>query len=192
MNADPVRNPSPPGFASRPGTPFSMAEAQPADHVRPPCAPWHGVECGVDGFVRHLQRGRIRMHNRQGTSNRLRRVAGLQVAGDLLPPRGSWLQAAPNARGDRAGLGAHRGRVGPVAACHRSPSRAATRLRSSPAVSMEFARQRRGRTIQPHGTRHRFDAPLQLRVEHRPFFKAQLRVDCSPATFSPQHVALGI
>jgi hypothetical protein len=43
----------------------------------------------------------------------------------------------------------------------------------------------------PHGNRHRFDAHLQLRVDHRPFFMAQLRVDVSHATFSPKNVALG-
>jgi hypothetical protein len=48
-----------------------------------------------------------------------------------------------------------------VSACHRRSARAATRRRASPAVSTEFARPRRGRTIQPHGHRRRLDAPLQ-------------------------------
>jgi hypothetical protein len=50
------------------------------------------------------------MHTRQCTSNLLGRVAGLQGAGDLIPQRGSWSQAARNARCDRAGMGARRGR----------------------------------------------------------------------------------
>jgi hypothetical protein len=191
MNTDPVRNPSPPVFASRPGTPCGMAEAQPATDLRAQGATRHGADGGVEGFVRHLQRGRVGMPTRQYATNLLRRVAGLQVAGDLIPQRGSWSQAARNARCDHAGLGARRGRVGPVAAGHRRSFRAATRRRASPAVSTEFARPRRGRTIQPPGTRRRVEAPLPLPVDHRPFFKTPLRVEVSPATCSPKNVALG-
>ena len=57
MNTDHVRNPLQPIILSRPRAPFGMAEAQPADHVRPQFVTWYGVEGGVDGFVRHLQRG---------------------------------------------------------------------------------------------------------------------------------------
>ena len=138
MNTDPVRNPSPLAFPSRARAPFGMAEAQPAEHVRRQCATWHGVEGGIGSFVRRLQRRPVGMHKRQCPSNPLRRVAGLQVAGDLIPQRGSWSQAARNARCDRAGMGARPGRVGTVAACHRRSSRAAMRLRSRPAVSTEF------------------------------------------------------
>jgi len=138
MNTDPVRNPSPLVFSPRARAPFGMAEVPPADHVHRQFATWHGVEGGVDGFVRPLQRGRVGMHKRQCPSNLLRRVAGLQVAGDLVPQRGSWSQAGCNARCDHAGMGARPGRVGTVAACHRRSFRAATRRRSRPAVSTEF------------------------------------------------------
>lgn len=78
-----------------------------------------------------------------------------------------------------------------VAACHRRLARAATRRWASPTISTEFARQRRDRTIQFHGNRHRVDGPLQLRVDHGSFFKTQLCVDVSRATFSPKADALG-
>ena len=192
MNADHVRHPSSPIVASRSGTPFGVIEAQPADHVRPQGATGHGVDSGVDCFVRHLQRGRTRMHNRQGTRNLFGRVAGFQVAGDLVPQRGAGSQAAHHTRGDRTGVGARLGHRGTVATSDWRSSGGAARRRASPAVATEFARQRRGRTIQPDGNRRRREAHLQLRVKHRPFVKTQLRIDSSPTTYSPKYVARGV
>jgi|GEM_PF-3412975 hypothetical protein len=64
-------------------------------------------------------------------------------------------------------------------------------LGGGPAVSVEFARKCRCRTIQPQGNRCRFDAQLQLHLDHRSFFKTQLLVCFSHATLSPENVALG-
>jgi hypothetical protein len=83
------------------------------------------------------------------------------------------------------------GRFGTIAAGHRRSSGAAIGLRANPAVPAEFAGQRGGRTIQPHGDGRRFDAHLQLRLDHRSLFNTQLLVDFSHATFSPRNVALG-
>ena len=130
------------------------------------------------------------IHKCQYASNLLRRVARFQVVDDLIPQGRSWPQAARHARGDRTGMGARMGRVGTVAACHRRAPRATTRLRSRPAVSTEFARQRRSRTMQPHGNRCWLEAHLQLCVDHRPFLKAQLRIEVSHAPFSPKNLHL--
>ena len=130
-----------------------MAKTQPANDFRTQCATRHSVDGRVDGFVGNLQCGCVRIHKCQYASNLLRRVARFQVVDDLIPQGSSWSQVARHARGHRTGMGARMGRVGPVAACLWRAPRATTRLRSSPAVSTEFARQRRSRTMQPHGNR---------------------------------------
>jgi hypothetical protein len=168
-----------------------MAKTQLANDFRAQLATWHSIDGRVDGFVRNLQCGCGRIHKRQYASNLHRRVARFQVVDDLIPQGSSRLQAARHARGDLTSMGARMGRVGTLAACHRRAPRATTPLRSRPAVSTEFARQRRGRTMQPHGNRCWLDAHLQLCLDHRPFFKTQLRIDVSLATFSPINVALG-
>lgn len=99
MHADPVRNPPTPIFVSCLWTAFGMAYAQPADHVRAQCPAWHGVESGVDGFVRHLQGRHVRMHPRQYASNLLGRIACFQIVDGLSPECGSRSQVASHAGG---------------------------------------------------------------------------------------------
>ena len=49
MNADPVRNPPTPGFATRTGAALGRADAQPANHGRAQFATRHGLDGGVAG-----------------------------------------------------------------------------------------------------------------------------------------------
>jgi len=117
------------------------------------------------------------MHKRQYATNVLRRVARLQVAGNMSPQSGSSLQPARNARCDRAGMGARMARDASLDESSRLNGVRETASRPNDST---------------HGNRRRVDALLQFRVRHDPFFKTQLRVDVSRATFSPQNVARGI
>lgn len=76
-NADHVRYLPTPVRAARPGLAFGMADTQPADHFRAQRAPRHGVDHGVDGFVRNPQRRSVGMHAGQCASNLLERASPL-------------------------------------------------------------------------------------------------------------------
>lgn len=142
MNADHVRNASPPVFAPCAGTALGMAESQPANHLRAQLATRHGVDRCVDGFMRNPQRRRFGMHKRQCAGNLLRRVARLQVSDDTTPQRAARSQPALNARRERAASGAFVGGLRSVAARHRGSPWTATLLRANPAVSTQLARKR--------------------------------------------------
>ena len=130
MNADHVWNLSAPVFATRTWTAFGMAEAQPANHLRAQLTTRHGVDRGVDGFMRNLQRRRFGMHKRQCASNLLRRIARFQLVQDMAPQGSSWPHAALNTWRDSADMGALMGGISTVAACQRRSPRAARHLRS--------------------------------------------------------------
>jgi len=59
LNADPIWNPAAPVLAACPGAALGMAETQPAHHRRAQLATRHGVDRGVEGFVRNPERAGV-------------------------------------------------------------------------------------------------------------------------------------
>jgi len=115
MDADHVGYAPSPVVTSRAWATFGMTEAQPADDLRTQLAARHGVDGGVDGFVRNSHRRMVRMHGGQCASNLLGRVARLQLVRDVIPQRVSRLQAAKSARLNRTRVSASMRNVTPVA-----------------------------------------------------------------------------
>jgi len=179
-------------LSPRPGTSLGVSESQPTDDFLAQLTSRHGVDRGIDGFMRHLQCGHIWMHDGQCARNLLGRIAFSQTPHNTLPQRSSWLQPTFNARHDRADTGPLMGDFGTLATRHRWTPGTATRPQAHPTVSMKFTRNRRCRTTQSQGNCRWLDPHLQLCLNHRSLFNTQLLVDFSHATLSPKNVALGI
>ena len=100
MDAHHARNPASPVFATGSRTAFGMSTTQPPNHLGTQFATRHGVDRGIDGFVRNLQRGRIGMHPCKCASDLLGRVAPFQIVHDLVPQCASRIQASLYPWGD--------------------------------------------------------------------------------------------